>query len=141
MKSVKPAPKSTSSVDVGGSLDYAMRGIRHVIDTFGKRDPGSEGEIKAQEYFAGELKQWADEVVTQKFDLHPNSFMGWMPIASSFGIISVLLPVFSQNIASKTICFALVSLALFLFIMQLLRYVHVTAFLFPKKTSANVYAS
>ncbi len=42
------------------AAQYVIDRTKHVIETFGPRDPGSEGERRAQEYVLQELKKYAD---------------------------------------------------------------------------------
>ncbi|MDR2267567.1 MAG: M20/M25/M40 family metallo-hydrolase [Christensenellaceae bacterium] len=119
------------------NVDYIVDGITEVIKTFGPRDPGSEGETKANEHFAKVLTQYADDVKTEKFTLHTDAFMGWIYFDIFFmyiGIISIWL---NLNILS----IALVVACIVLLVLQLIFYKHVTAPFFAKKTSTNVYAA
>ena len=59
---------------------YSVKEIEYIIKTFGKRDPGSEGERKACEYMAKVLRDdcGCDRVTIESFKLHPKSFYGWL---------------------------------------------------------------
>jgi len=125
------------------TLSYIKDGIAYVCKNFKNRSPGSESEKKAQEYFAKELANYADEVKSETFTLHPKGFMGFIPIVSVLMIISVVLffvqkyvrnPVFPYISAVLT----LISIAMFLF--EFLFYREFIDFLFPKAESVNVYA-
>jgi hypothetical protein len=128
--------KQISQETASNNVNYIVDGIQKVIRTFGKRTPGSQAEADAQEYLAGELKHYADEVRTEKFKLHPMAFMGWIYFDIAFLLAAVVCLWFNLGIPA----ILLVALALLLFVYQLLLYVHVTAKFFPEKTSTNVYA-
>lgn len=129
--------KQISQDTVNKNVDYIADGIKTVITTFDKRAPGSQGEAQAQEYFAKELGNYADDVKTEKFTLHPLAFMGWIyfDIVLLLGAITCLW--FNINIGAILITIT----GLLLLVYQLLLYIHVTAPFFPKKTSTNVFAS
>ena len=71
------------------TMDYIVKGIRYVCENFKNRSPGSVTERETQEYFAKELAKWSDDVKTEEFELHPTSFMGFMPIAGLLVIVSI----------------------------------------------------
>lgn len=137
MKLTKGASEATQK--------YMVDGIRYVCENFKERAPGTHSERKAQKYLAGELEKWADKVETEDFTLHPGAFMGWIPVAGVFGIISVLFfwltyknVVTGSVLAIIATCIVLLSLACL--VIEFLMYREFVDFLFPKKTSRNVMA-
>jgi hypothetical protein len=125
------------------TMDYVVSGIRYVCENFKKRGPGTESERKAQDYLAGELRQWADEVTVEEFKLHPLAFMGFMPIAGVFMIVSVILFTLNGRYPSSALPIASVVLALvsvLMFIFEFMLYRKFIDFIFPKKVSKNVFA-
>ena len=70
---------------------YAIEGIGHVIENFGPRDPGSEGEKLAQEYVAQEMARYTNEVKCEEFTVHPRAFMGFMPVIGVLLIAAIAL--------------------------------------------------
>lgn len=48
--------------------------IKHVIEEFGDRDPGSEGELKALDYMKSQLEGISDEVKSESFKVAPHAF-------------------------------------------------------------------
>ncbi len=116
-------------------------GIRYVCETFRNRAPGTKSERDAQEYFRDELKKYADAVIMEDFKLHPAAFMGFIPIAGMFGIISVALFWLSPGRPVLTVAASvLMLLAVTMFIVEFMLYRKMVDFLFPKKVSRNVYA-
>ena len=77
------------------AASYMVKEITHICKTFGKRDPGSEGEKKACEYMADVLKKdcGCERADVESFKEHPGSFFGWI----FYTITLVLLPAFSGN--------------------------------------------
>lgn len=125
------------------TMDYIVKGIRHVCENFKKRSPGSATEREAQEYFAKELAKWSDDVKTEEFELHPTSFMGFMPIAGFLVIVSIGLFVLNKYIPSiffSILSPALTLISVLMFLSQFLFYRKYFDFLFPKAVSKNVYA-
>ncbi len=117
------------------SVKYMMNGIKYVCQTFGGRNPGSEGEHKAQEYMASELAKYSDEVKIEDFKLHPDSFFGWIPIMVTLSLIGLVTYFFMPLVSAVMIVLA--------FIPMLLQFVFYTkAFdpLFKEETSCNVTA-
>lgn len=129
--------KQISQDTVNKNVNYITEGIKKVITTFGTRAPGSQGEAKAQEFFAKELGKYADTVKTQEFTLRPQAFMGWIYFEIFFILAAVTCLWFNINLAAILITVT----AVVLLVYQLLLYVHVTAPFFPKKTSSNVFAT
>lgn len=134
----------TNGADIS-TYRYMTDGIRYVCDNFKDRCAGTHSERKAQQFFKNELDNWADETYMEEFEVHPNAFLGWLPIAGIFCICSVVFYWLGFNkVANDTglAIFALVLTLLILvcFIVEFLFYRKVVDFLFPKKTSRNVYA-
>lgn len=81
------------------NVEYMTQEIEHIITSFGDRDSGSEGERNALDYMAGDLKNYADTVEQESFNVHPESFYGWMPITGTFMLLATIsiffLPILS----------------------------------------------
>ncbi|MDR2647789.1 MAG: M28 family peptidase [Oscillospiraceae bacterium] len=124
------------------TMKYMLDGIRYVCATFTKRKPGSQSERNAQAYFKTELEGYADNVVMEDFSLHPDAFMGFIPIAAVFilaGVACFWLGKGSLIVAILGALLPLLSTLMFLF--EFLFYRSFVDFLFPKKISRNVYAT
>ncbi len=132
----------------GASADtrrYMADGIRYICENFKERSPGTHSERKAQKYLARELEKYADKVETEDFKLHPNAFMGWIPMAGVFSIISVVLYWLSFQGVCSSVILPIVSIIIVFFslaclVVEFLMYREFVDFLFPKKTSRNVMA-
>ncbi len=124
---------------------YMVDGIRYVCENFKDRAPGTHSERKAQKYLKSELEKWADKVEMEDFSVHPQAFMGWIPFAGVFGIISVIFYWLTfkgvvNNSSLAIIATVLILLSLACFIIEFLMYREFVDSLFPTKTSRNVMA-
>lgn len=128
---------------------FMKDGIRYVCENFKNRSPGSESERNSQAYFKSELEKIADVVTVEDFTVHPAAFMGFIIIAVTLCLISVMLYWFIpfDGSISKAGEFVLVAVppvlmlfSILMFLFEFLFYSQFVDFLFPKKTSRNVYA-
>ena len=117
------------------SAKFMEEEITKVIKTFGKRDPGSQGETDAINYMAEQLKEYSDEVKVEPFDVYPGSFFGWI----YFSVTLVLIGIAAYFIM-PIITIVLVLLAMVLMLGQFLLYRQMIDKLFKKKVSHNVTA-
>ncbi len=117
--------------------NYALRSIKKVCKDIGPRPGGYESEKKAQEFVAEDLKKYADSVDIEPFDVHPKAFMGWFVICGILGIIGIT----ALNFGFAVITLCCFTIAAILILGEFLFYKKVIDFLFPKKTSHNVYAT
>ncbi len=109
--------------------------IRHIIENFGPRDPGSPGEKKAQDYFAEALAACADEVRREEFTVHPRAFMGFT-VATGLLFLAATALYWIAPVAALPLSL----LALTVAIVQFLMYRRFLDPLFPRRTSTNVLA-
>lgn len=124
------------------TLKYMTDGIRHVCEKFKNRAPGTESERNSQVFFKDELGKYSDKVIMEDFDLHPHTFLGFIPVAAVLTFISMFL----YWLAPKGIVFPIIGsvLTVFsvsMFIFEFLFYREYVDFLFPKRVSRNVYAA
>lgn len=117
--------------------NYSVRGIKKVCKEIGPRPCGTESELKAQEYMAKNLQDYADTVEIEPYDVHPKAFMGWFWICGILAIVSVVL----FNVGLPLVSLILTGLMLFMILGEFLVYGQVIDFLFPKKTSHNLIAT
>lgn len=116
---------------------YMVDEITHIIKSFGKRDPGSEGEHKACEYMADVLKKdcGCEDVKVESFEEHPGSFFGWTYLTLTFVLLAIVL-LFFFPLASVI----LIAVGLLLMILEFGIYKKAVDWLFPKRTGHNVTA-
>ncbi|NLL63923.1 MAG: Zn-dependent exopeptidase M28 [Ruminococcaceae bacterium] len=119
------------------AAQYMIDEITHIIKTFGKRDPGAEGEKQACDYMAQVLKDecGCERVVIDSFKVNPGSFYGWMWITFSFAFLAVACLFFAPIVS-----LILIVLGVALAILQFGLYYKVVDWMFPEKTSHNVTA-
>ncbi|MDR1629029.1 MAG: M20/M25/M40 family metallo-hydrolase [Oscillospiraceae bacterium] len=117
--------------------NYSVRGIKKICREIGPRPCGTESEKKAQEYMAKNLKDFADTVEIEPFDVHPKAFMGWFWICGILGIVCVIL----FNVGLPLVSLIITALMLAMIFGEFLIYGQVIDFLFPKKTSHNMIAT
>ena len=137
----KPDPSKANTAIADSTRKYMMDGIRYVCETFKKRLPGTQAERDAQAFFKEELAGYADEVAMEDFTLHPRAFMGFIPMAAVFMLVSIPLFLCSNgSVALAVLGAVLPLLATLMFLFEFLFYRSFVDFLFPKRVSRNVYA-
>ena len=124
------------TIDFEKYSEYVTNKAREVITVFGPRGPGSEGEKRAQQAVAEELKNYTDKVEIENFKLHPKAFMGWMPIAGVLMLFSVALYWYLAVIGA---ILSVVTIVIFFF--EFLRYRQFIDPFFPAAESCNVIAT
>ena len=123
------------------NLDYMLEGIRYVCEHFKARSPGSQSERDAQDFFKGELGKYADEVISEDYDVHPGAFFGFIPPAAIFSLLSIVFYWIGHKAGNGFIVAAVVLMliAVSMFVGEFMLYREFIDFLFPKKVSRNVY--
>ena len=119
------------------SAEYMVKEITYICKTFGRRDPGSQGEKKACEYRAEVLKKdcGCDRADVKSFSEHPGSFYGWLFFTITFILAAVVLLYFAP-VASVI----LIALGLAIALSEFGFYLKAVDIFFPKKTGHNVTA-
>lgn len=117
------------------AAEYMKDEITHVIKTFGKRPPGSEGERKSVEYMQEVCKPLTDSSKIEPFTLRPAAFYGWIYIDVTIMLIGFILSFFIPILT-------LLCTGIFMYIMirEFVLYQECVDPLFPKKTSHNMWA-
>ena len=89
--------------------ENAAEEIKYICGNIGPRPCGEAGETQAQNYLLEKLRPLADRAARETFEVHPNAFMGFVPVAAS-----LLLGATAANVigAFKTKKAALASVAL-----------------------------
>lgn len=117
------------------SAQFMVKEITKICKECGKRAPGSEGEKKAVEHMANELKPYADDIKMEPFDVYPASFMGWIYISISLYLLG-LITYFFMPVATLV----LYVVATVVMVLQFVLYRRFIDKLFEKKTSYNLIA-
>lgn len=116
------------------STNYTVKTIKNICKNIGPRAPGGESEKKAQEFVSKELEKYCDTVDIEEFPVHPNAFLGWVPICSYLMIVAAVLFFLGLGIISLVITLVALSFVLGEFIL----YKPMLDPFFKKKTSRNV---
>ena len=121
----------------GWAAKYMVKEITHIIKTFEKRDPGSNGEKQACEYMADVLRRecGCEDVAVESFDEHPGAFYGWLYLTITFALASIAL-LFVFPLAS----IILIVVGLAIMFLEFGIYKQAVDWLFPKRTGHNVTA-
>ena len=119
------------------AVSYMVEGISHVCRNFGPRAPGSEGERKAAEYFAGVLERecGCKSVRTETFKEHPAAFYGYFWFSMTFDCLCAALFFVQPHLSILS-----GAIAFLLFFVQFVLYKQLIDPLFPEKESVNVTA-
>ncbi|NLN93679.1 MAG: Zn-dependent exopeptidase M28 [Candidatus Hydrogenedens sp.] len=114
---------------------WVMEQVRHVIETFGPRAPGTAAERDAQKYIRDEMQDFCDgEVVLEPFTLASQAFFAMPAVTALIMLLSVVC-----WYVHPWISVGLDLLALAVLYFQFLRYRLFLDPLFPKSESSNVY--
>ena len=119
------------------AAQYMIDEITHICTKIEKRAPGSEGEKKACEYMAAQLKDLGcDEVKVESFKENPGSFYGWIYITISLCIIAAI----AYLLGAPWLTIPLIIIGLTLCVLQFGLYKKAIDGLFKEKTGHNVTA-
>jgi len=123
--------------------EFIENGIRADCKKYKNRAPGSKNEYAIQKHFFKMLHSWSDRVEIEKFTLHPHAFLGWISLCALIEIAAVCLlwaSSFGANIVCTVIGIVLSVVGILMAWFEFFRYREFVDFLFPKRTSHNVYA-
>ncbi|MBD3351033.1 MAG: M20/M25/M40 family metallo-hydrolase [Candidatus Lokiarchaeota archaeon] len=116
---------------------FHLRFIKKIIDTIGPRLPSSEEENKAAELIAEEFEGVTGTPSTiEEFNCAPLAAIGSIPMYG-YLILFVLFPLY---IFLPLVALILGLFVFFVAIAQIFRYTGWFDFMFPQKTSRNVYS-
>lgn len=119
------------------AANYMVSEITHIIKSFEKRDPGSEGEKQACEYMAKVLQEdcGCDRADVESFKENPGSFYGWIYFTITFVLIAIAMFFFAPILS-----IVLIAAGLFIVLAQFGIYKKLIDKCFPEKTGHNVTA-
>ena len=127
---------------LGNCTKYTVDSIKHVCKTYGPRPCGDESEKKAQEYMVESLKEYADSVSRETFDVHPDAFMSFVPIAGTcvLGATACNLLGAFKNKKISAASFGLIGAGISGIVGEFVLYKEMLDPFFKKKESGNVIA-
>lgn len=108
--------------------------IKYVIDEFGPRDPGNDGERKALDYMKKQISDYGDDAHSETFKVAPHAFFGWTYFVSTFMLLAIATFFFAPIVSVVCIVCALIPM-----IGQFVFYRETIDFLFKKRESGNVW--
>lgn len=134
---IKDAKKQVSDC-----TKYAVDSIKHICSEIGPRPCGAESEKKAQEYMMESLKEYADSVSRETFEVHPDAFMSFVPIAGTCLLASTACNIIGafKNKKFSAASFGLIGAALSGIAGEFVLYKEMLDPMFKKKESGNVIA-
>ena len=116
------------------NTNYAIKAIKNICKNIGPRASGSESEKKAQEFVSEELKSSCDSVSTEEFIVHPNAFLGWIPLCSILMTTAAVL----YNIRLSFFSLVLTIISIVFVVFEFVLYKEILDPFFKKKISSNV---
>ena len=133
---------ATAKKPLSDYAQFAAEGIDHICNTYGPRKCGGDAEKLAQDYLANALKPFADSVSRETFDVHPDAFMAFVPIAGGLLLASTAANIAGalkkNKLAAASV--GLVGTALGALIGEFALYKKPLDPLFPLARSGNVIA-
>lgn len=115
--------------------DFAMDSITQICNDIGPRESASKEERKAQEFWAGHMRKYADKVEIEDFDVHPHAFMAWVIIDATLLLLSVAFYFFFKM---PIVSLVLTLIAVLCMATEFLFYKQFLDPLFKKQVSCNV---
>ena len=115
---------------------YCLDSIRTIIERFGPRPPGSDGERKCQEFLKEELAGMGLSPEIEAFPVAQKAFIAMPMVAALLALCSLPLYWFAPLVSPVPVLLAMV-----IFVCELFFYKHVLSLVFPKSTSYNLSAS
>ncbi len=133
---------ATAKKPLSDYAQFAAEGIDHICNTYGPRKCGGDAERLAQDYLANTLRPFADSVSRETFDVHPDAFMAFVPIAGGLLLASTAANIAGalkkNKLAAASV--GLVGTALGALIGEFALYKKPLDPLFPLAKSGNVIA-
>jgi hypothetical protein len=120
---------------VGACARYIMERTKFVIESFGERPPGSDGERKALGVVREDMAECCDgEILVEPFSVAKRAFASQQAVAATFAMVGIVL--FFVN-PLLSVAFDIVAIATLY--SQLIRYWLFLDPFFAKGVSCNVY--
>ena len=134
---MKIAKEYSEKFDFKRQTEYVVKGITKICNKIGPRKPGSPEELRAQQWFEKDMKNYCEETRIEEFTLHRQGFMGFIPFTVVCGVSSVFVNWFVSPLWAAVLCV----LAFIPLVFEFLMYKQFDDFLFPKQISHNMIAT
>jgi len=122
--------------------DFSVEEIKFICEEIGPRPCGEEGERLAQEHLLKKISGYADEAHRETYKVHPEAFMGFVPVAGTMllGATAANLVSAFKKKAAAIASVSLVGAALTTVIEEFGLYHEFLDRFYKKKTSGNIIA-
>ncbi len=126
--------KERSLNDISSYTKYVISKITEVCRKCGPRVVGSEGDLKAIEYYIRDSEEICDKTEKEEFKCSDKAFMSWVAIDSVLILSALIFFICSMPIVSLI----LTCIALFFIVSEFILYKQTLDIFFKKKKSANI---
>ncbi|MBO7676831.1 MAG: M28 family peptidase, partial [Erysipelotrichaceae bacterium] len=123
-------------------IKYITDGIEYTCKNHKRRSAGWESVKTAQADMAEAMKDYVDEIRTQQFEMHPQAFIGSIPLDALISLIACALfvgGVYYQKAWLFIISLLLTIATATIIIVEYILFIPFTDKLYPKKTGQNLY--
>ena len=123
-------------------IRYITEGIESICKHHKRRTAGSETVRSAQAEMAASMKDCVDEIRTQQFEIHPQAFMGSVPLEAFLCLIScafVLVGVYRSQSWAYMVSLVFMMSAVVAVVAEYALYRQLTDRFYPRKTGQNLY--
>ncbi len=114
--------------------DDVLKFTGEIIDKFGPRLTGDPSTKRAAEFLKDEFGKYCDSTEVQEFDVHPNTFLGWIKLLTIIFTIDVILLWFNQPLIAAIG----ITIGIIIMVMEFFLYKEFVDFLWKKKKGYNV---
>ena len=123
-------------------IKYITDGIESICKNHKCRSAGCESVKTAQAQMAEEMKDCVDEIRTQKFEIHPQAFIGSIPLDDLISLTACaffLSGVYHSKAWPFVVSLILTLITATIIIVEYILFLPFTDKLYPKKTGQNLY--
>lgn len=123
-------------------IRYITEGIESICKHHKRRTAGSETVRSAQAEMAASMKDCVDEIRTQQFEIHPQAFMGSVPLEAFLCLISCaffLVGVYRSQSWAYMVSLVFMMSAVVAVVAEYALYRQLTDRFYPRKTGQNLY--
>lgn len=123
-------------------IKYITDGIQSICTNHKRRTAGSESVRSAEAEIAEAMKDCADEIRTQQFDIHPHAFLGSVPLEACLCMIACaffLAGVYADLSWAYMVSLVFMIAAMAALIAEYALYRQATDQFYPRYTGQNLY--
>lgn len=123
-------------------IKYITDGIESICKNHKRRSAGCASVKTAQAQMAEEMKDCVDEIRTQQFEIHPQAFIGSIPLDALISLVACaffLAGVYHSKAWPFVVSLILTLITATIIIVEYILFLPFTDKLYPKKTGQNLY--